>query len=91
MMRKCPRTIDKMFSLFGLEIEDIGLLVLIAGLGGLIMGPIIPGILAGVGWIVLAVFKRDKPQGFLIHWLYFKGFELPGLIYPLTKVKRYSI
>lgn len=91
MTRKCPRTIDKPILLFGLEVEDIALLALVVGVGGLLTGPVIPGFIALFGWIALACFKRDKPSGFLLHFLYSKGFDLPGLIAPLTKVKQYSL
>jgi hypothetical protein len=91
MSRKCPRTIDKAILLFGLELEDIAVLALVAGAGGLLIGPTIPGVIAIVGWVVLVLFKRDKPPGYLVHWLYSKGFDLPGLITPLTKVTRYNL
>ncbi len=91
MPRKCPRTLDKPVLLFGLEIEDIGLLALTAGAGGLLIGPAIPGVMSALGWVALVIIKRDKPPGYIVHWLYSKGFDLPGLIAPLTKMNRYNI
>ncbi len=91
MTHKCPRTIDKPVLLFGLELEDVALLALLVGAGGLCLGPAIPGVIAIVGWVALVLFKRDKPPGYLVHWLYSKGFDLPGLISPLTKVRQYSL
>ena len=40
MNRKCPRTLDKPILLFGLEVEDVGLLSAVAGMGGIIFEPI---------------------------------------------------
>ncbi len=91
MNRKCPRTLDKPILLFGLEMEDVALLGTVAGIGSLLFNPLIPGILAIVGWIILMQFKKDKPSGYLIHWLYNKGIDFPGLIPPIQKVKRYGI
>jgi hypothetical protein len=91
MNRKCPRTLDKPILLFGLEMEDVGLLGAIGGIGSILMGPIIPGILSIAGWFVLIHFKKDKPAGYLIHWLYNVGIDFPGLIPPIKKVQRYGI
>jgi hypothetical protein len=89
-MRKCPRTLDKPILLLGLELEDLGLLALAGGGGGLLFGPVIPGIAAIVGWVMLVRFKRDKPQGYLLHYLYAKGLELPGLLPPVNKFRFYG-
>ena len=91
MNRKCSRTLDKPILLFGLELEDIALLALIVGAGGLLVGPAIPGVIAIIGWISLVVFKRGKPPGYILHWLYNQGFDLPGLMAPLTKVRHYNL
>ncbi len=91
MIKKCPRTIDTPILLFGLEIEDVGLLALIVGVGGLLIGPMIHGVIAFVGWVALVWFKRDKPQGYLLHRMYSKGFDLPGLLPPLLKRTQYSL
>ena len=90
MNRKCPRTLDKPILLFGLELEDLAALLVFGGGGSLILGPIIPGIGTIVGWIALLKFKRDKPAGYLLHWLYSRGLELPGLLPPLSKIKHYG-
>ena len=89
MKRKCPRTLDKPLRIFGLEIEDIGILGLIGGLGSVLFGPIIPGVCAITSWIVLIQFKKDKPSGYLLHWLYNQGLDFPGLIPSIRKVKQY--
>ena len=90
MDRKCPRTLDKPILLFGLELEDVALLSLVAGVGSILIGPMFPGIIAMAGWVILVRFKRDKPSGYLLHWLYKNGFELRGLIPPPCKVKKYG-
>lgn len=91
MKRKCPTTLDRPLLLFGLEVEDIGLLSLIGGLGSILFGPIIPGTCAIAGWFILMQFKKGKPAGYLLHWLYARGIDIPGLIPPIQKVKRYGI
>jgi hypothetical protein len=89
-MRKCPRTLDKPILFFGLEMEDVALLFLGVGIGGLIVGPLVPGIAGAAGWIILLKFKKDKPDGYLLHWLYGQGVGLKGLIPPPTKIKFYG-
>jgi hypothetical protein len=91
MRRKCPRTLDKPILLFGLEVEDVGLLGATVGVGSLIFGPIVPGVLSIAGWFILIQFKKDKPTGYLIHWLYNAGIDFPGFIPPIKKVQRYGI
>jgi len=91
MNRKCPRTLDKPLLLFGLEVEDIGLLSLVGGVGSILFGPIIPGTLSIAGWIVLMKFKKGKPAGYLLHWLYSKGMDMPGLLPPLLKARHYCV
>lgn len=91
MRRKCPQTIDKPILLFGLEMEDIGLLGAVGGIGSILFGPLIPGILSMVGWIVLMQFKKGKQGGYLLHYFYNKGLDLPGLIPPIKKAQRYAV
>ena len=91
MNRKCPITLDKPILMFGLEMEDVCLLGLIGGVGSILCGPIVPGILAIMGWIILMQFKRGKPSGFLIHWLYHQGMSFPGLMPPVKTFQRYGI
>ncbi len=90
-MRKCPKTLDKPILLFGLELEDLGLLLALGGGGGLLFGPVVPGIATIFGWLGLLQFKKNKPQGFVLHWLYSKGFVLPGLIPPFKKIQNYGV
>lgn len=90
MERKCPRTLDRPILMFGLEIEDIALLSFGVGAGSLVIGPMISGLVGGVGWAVLLRLKKNKPAGYVMHWLYSKGFQLPGLIPPMTKAEYYG-
>jgi hypothetical protein len=90
MSRICPKTLDRPLLLFGLELEDLALLLVGAGGGCILMGPVVPGLCAIIGWIALHRFKRNKPPGFLFHWLYGKGLVMPGLIPPLTKAQIYG-
>lgn len=90
-MKKCPRTLDKPLLLFGLEVEDIGLLALVAGIIALFSDPLFPGVLFFGGWALLFLLKRDKPTGYILHLLYKMGMPLRGLIPPVKKVKRYCV
>ena len=90
MFRKCPRTLDKPILLFGLELEDVALLSLIAGVGSLLCGPHVPGVMSMAGWVILMRFKRGKPSAYLLHCLYKHGFDVKGLIPPPSKVKKYG-
>lgn len=91
MNRKCPVTLDRPVFIFGLEMEDIALLGSMIGIGSLLVGPFIPGVLGIAGWVVLVYFKRGRPCGYLLHWLYEKGVELPGIILPIKKCSRYGV
>ena len=90
-MRKCPKTLDKPILLFGLEIEDLGILMFLGGGGGLLFGPAIPGVASIVGWVALVQFKRDKPSGYVLHRLYAQGLQLPGLLPPFKKTKYFGV
>ena len=91
MARKCPRTLDKPVLLFGLEPEDLGLLTLAVGTLSLFLGPMVPGVCGIAGWFVLARFKRGKPAGYLLHKMYSMGFDLPGLLPPISKAGTYAV
>ena len=90
-MTRCPRTLDKPVLLFGLEPEDLGLLTLAGGIMSLFLGPMVPGVCAFIGWFLLARFKKGKPAGYLLHRVYALGFDLPGLLPPISKAQRYSV
>lgn len=90
MKRKCPRALDRPILMFGLEMEDLGLLGLVGGIGSIFFGPLVPGACSILLWVVLAHFKKDKPSGYLLHWLYGQGIELPGLAMPVKKVQHYG-
>lgn len=90
MVRKCPRTLDKPILLFGLELEDVAFVALGVGIGSLLVGPMVPGAFGAVAWAVLLRAKSNKPSGYLLHWLYMNGYQLPGLIPSPKKVKYYG-
>ncbi len=89
-MRNCPRTLDKPVLLFGLEVEDVACVFTIIGLGCLFVGPWIPGCVGIALWILMIRFKKDKPAGYVLHWLYNFGMKLPGLIEPPKIRKSYT-
>ncbi len=87
----CPRTLDKPVLLFGLELEEVALIAVVIGIGSLTVGPLFPGIMGSIAWVVLIQFKKDKPEGYLLHRLYSLGLSLPGLIHCTNKVRKYGI
>lgn len=89
-MHTCYRSIDKPQIMYGLEMEDICIIVLLVGLGCLIVAPYVPGILGICSWIVLVKFKQGKPPGYLMHWLYAKGLDWPGLIPSYQRIQQYG-
>ena len=90
MYRKCPQTLDKPILICGLDVEELALLALIEGIGSILIGLIVPSIICLFGWFILIQSKKNKPLGYLLHLLYTKGFEVPGLIPPIKKVSQYS-
>ena len=89
-MRKCPRNLDKPLLLFGLEIEDVGVLAVSAGAVVLWGDSYLAGFVFFGGWVLLRVVKQGRPAGYVLHRLYQAGLKLPGLICPPKKTGRYS-
>ena len=81
-MRHCSRTIDKPLLILGLEVEDIAALMLVFGIPAILISPAIPLFLILVAWPGLVMFKRGKPEGYVLHALYRAGIPLPGLLLP---------
>jgi hypothetical protein len=90
-MRKCCRTIDKPLLLFGLEPEDVGVLVLSSAAVILFFDTFYAGCLFFGGWIFLRLLKRGKPEGYIVHLFYGHGIRIKGLIDPPLRVSRYSV
>ena len=86
-MRYCSRTIDKPLLILGLEGEDIAVLMGLFGVPAILFNPAIPVILFFVMWPVLAVAKRGKPEGYMLHFMYFLGVPLKGMLPPGEKIK----
>ncbi len=82
LMKPCPKTIDKPLLILGLEGEDIAVLMLVFGVPAILISPAIPLMLIFLAWPGLVVFKRGKPQGYVLHALYRAGLPLPGLLPP---------
>ena len=89
-MRKCPRTLDKPFMILGLEMEDIAVLVLFAGLLSLFVDPFISGGIFFCGWVILKNMKKNKPLGYVMHYLYKKGLVIKGLIPPVKNLNKFT-
>jgi len=90
-MKKCPRNIDKPLLLFGLEPEDVGVLVMVSGLLILFSDTFYAGIAFFGGWVFLRALKQNKPQGYITHLFYNHGIRIKGLIEPVKKLSRYSV
>lgn len=90
-MKKCLRTIDKPLLIFGLEPEDVGVLVFCAGSLILFFDAFYAGLVFFGGWIFLRFIKQGKPQGYIVHLLYKHGIRIKGLINPVDTGLRYSV
>ncbi len=90
MERRCSKTLDKPILLLGLDVEELVLLFFVSGLGGLLMHPFVSGAGIAAGWGAILRLKKNKPQGYVLHWLYSHGLRLPGLISPPVKVNQYG-
>ncbi|MBF0618742.1 MAG: hypothetical protein HQL19_01085 [Candidatus Omnitrophica bacterium] len=66
----------------GLEGEDVAVLILVFGVPAILFSPIVPLLFLFIGWPLLAVIKRGKAEGFMIHQLYRLGVPLQGLLPP---------
>ena len=86
-MRPCPRTIDKPLLILGLEGEDIALLMLCFGIPAILISPAIPLVFIFVAWPLLVMFKRGKPEGYVLHAAYRLGVPLKGLLPPGDNVQ----
>ena len=90
-MRKCPRNIDKPLLLFGLEPEDVGILALAGGLLIMFFDTFYAGLVFFGGWMLLRLIKQGKPQGYITHLFYKRGFRIKGLVDPPKITSRYSV
>ena len=90
-MRKCPRNIDKPLLLFGLEPEDVGVLVMASGFLLLFFDTFYAGMVFFGGWMFLRLIKQGKPQGYITHLFYKHGIRIKGLICPPKMTSRYSV
>lgn len=86
-MRYCPRTIDKPLLILGLEGEDIALLMFLFGVPAALFHPTIPVLLFMGAWPCLAWAKRGKPEGWVLHIIYYLGVPLKGLLPPEDRAK----
>ncbi|MBF0619940.1 MAG: hypothetical protein HQL19_07220 [Candidatus Omnitrophica bacterium] len=81
-MRACSRTIDRPLLILGLEGEDVALLMVIFGVPAILFAPVIPLVCFFIAWPGLVMFKRGKPEGYVLHWLYKAGLPFKGLLPP---------
>lgn len=89
-MRRCSRTLDKPLLILGLEGEDVAVLMVLFGVPAVLLSPGLPLMLFFAAWPTLAVFKRGKPEGFVLHFLYKLGVPLQGLL-PPGEMVRYGV
>jgi type IV conjugative transfer system protein TraL len=90
-MRKCSKSIDKPFLFLGLEIEEIGVLILVFYLIMAFSYLFAAGLASGIAWVVMLKIKKNKPQGSLLHYFYKLGMPLDGLINNAKKGKKFSL
>lgn len=89
-MRRCSRTLDKPLLILGLEGEDVAVLMMLFGVPAVLFSPMIPVMLFFGAWPGLVAFKRGKPEGYVLHFLYKWGVPLQGLLPPGEKI-RYGV
>ncbi|MBF0217823.1 MAG: hypothetical protein HQL30_12625 [Candidatus Omnitrophica bacterium] len=89
-MKKCPVTIDTPILIFSLEIEDILILGALSAVFAVFFDSFWAGIVFVGGWALFSRLKKDKPEGYIIHFFYKLGFKVRGLIDPLKSVSKYS-
>ena len=71
---RCYRTLDRPITVFGLEIEDLLLVILLAGFALFAAGPFV-GIGLALGLLaLLRRFKAGRPPGYVFERLYRRGF-----------------
>lgn len=87
LMRPCSRTIDRPLLILGLEGEDIAVLLCLFGIPAILFSPAVPVIALFAAWPLVAWFKRDKPEGFVIHFFYRWGVPFQGLLPPGEKIR----
>jgi hypothetical protein len=70
---RCYRTLDRPITVFGLEIEDLLAIILLAGGALFVAGPFV-AILSAFGLYAIAVkFKAGRPPGYIYERLYRRG------------------
>ena len=90
-MRKCSKIIDKPFLFVGLEIEELGVLILVFYYLSAFTYLYISFMFLCFSWVLILRIKKGKPQGALIHFFYKHGLPLEGLIRPVKNGKSLSI
>lgn len=87
--RRCLRTLDRPVTFFGLEIEDIVLIVLVSGAILFLVSPVVAVVFALAAHFVLRRLKEGRPPGTLyalllrwgVLWI-LPGLAAPGLVVP---------
>ena len=89
------KSLDKKLKILGFEVPDILLIFLFIGLMNFIIQDgsdkvfyvWIPGVVLA---IVLRIFKRNKPDNFLVHWVRFHILPEGLRAIPKAKLQNYS-
>jgi hypothetical protein len=91
-MKQCFRSLGKPITLFGLEIEELAIILIFIGALSSIFNIIFAlsgGIVIG---IILKKSKKGRPPGFFKHLIYYHtGISLKGILPSPKKIKAYTI
>jgi len=90
-MRKCPKAIDRPFSILGLDIDEMCILIVIFYAILSISYLLIASVFVCFTWPFILRIKKGKPKGALIHFLYKLGLPLEGLIPPVKNDEKFAL
>jgi len=89
-MRKCSQTIDKPLLFFGLEMEEMCILIMVCYFIIAVSYLLLAFFILGFSWVLILKIKKGKPQGALLHYLYKLGIPLSGFLPPVKRIEKLS-
>ena len=90
-MRKCSQSIDKPLLFFGLELEEMCILILMCYFIIAFSYLLLAFLILGFSWVFILKIKKGKPQGALLHYMYKLGVPLDGFLPPIKRIKKLSL
>ena len=79
-MKECPRNIDRPFTFWGLDTEEVVFLLIWMGIMQVLFDILVALSTTIVGAVAIKKIKEGKPRGYLMHYLYKKlNLKISGL------------